>query len=210
MKDIIGFLSALEIEQWSSSSTIQEKIRKRFPEYTSKITVQRGASKKCLVFQDEDFVIKWATGDVDPENNEAVKEIEVYQDAKEKHLEQFFPKTELLAEINGVIFVKQEKIDFSCSRTPFRKCQKYDRIARTVSDHIFDKMASQIRKAGNINYSRDLDYTWGRMVISLYGKKVAKALCDFIIDHEINDLHGENLGYKNNKPVLLDFSGYDR
>lgn len=210
MKDIIGFLSALEIGQWSSSSTIQEKICERFPEYVSKIIVQRGASKKCLVFQDEVFVIKWATGDVDPMNNEVIKEIEVYQDAKEKHLEQFFPKTEFLAEIKGVIFVKQEKIDFSCSRTPFYKQQKYDRIARTVSDRIFNKMDSRIRNAGNTDYSRELNYTWGRMVISLYGKKVAKALCNFIIDHEINDLHGENIGYKNNKPVLLDFSGYDR
>lgn len=210
MKDIIGFLSALEIDRWDSRGDIQERIRDHFPECVSEITVKEGASKKCLVFQNENFVIKWASEDVDPENDEGIKEAEIYQDAKEKHLEQFFPKTELLAEINGVIFVKQEKIDFSCSCTPFFKSRKYDRIARTVSDHIFDKMASQIRKAGNTNYSRELDYTWGRMVISLYGKKVAKALCDFIIDHEINDLHGGNLGYKNNKPVLLDFSGYDR
>lgn len=57
-------------------------------------------------------------------------------------------------------------------------------------------------------YNRYLEDIWAKMVINLYGKKVAKALCEFVQENGINDLHNENIGYKNNRPVILDFSGY--
>lgn len=60
------------------------------------------------------------------------------------------------------------------------------------------------------DYNRELDSLWSRMVISIYGKKMCKSLCDFIRENKINDLHCHNLGYKNNKPIILDFSGYYR
>lgn len=59
-------------------------------------------------------------------------------------------------------------------------------------------------------YDRDLDTTWGKLVISLYGKQITKKLCKFIKEYKINDLHGANIGYKNGKPIILDFSGYYR
>ena len=30
------------------------------------------------------------------------------------------------------------------------------------------------------------------------------------IQNAINDLHDSNIGYNHNKPIILDFSGYDR
>ena len=59
-------------------------------------------------------------------------------------------------------------------------------------------------------FNRRLSREWAKLAISLYGKKTCKSLCDFIVEYGINDLHEENLGFKNNKPVILDFSGYYR
>ena len=30
------------------------------------------------------------------------------------------------------------------------------------------------------------------------------------VENAINDLHTSNIGYNHNKPIILDFSGYDR
>ena len=30
------------------------------------------------------------------------------------------------------------------------------------------------------------------------------------IENRINDLHESNIGYKNDRPIILDFSGFDR
>lgn len=48
------------------------------------------------------------------------------------------------------------------------------------------------------------------LVLTLYGKKLCRKLCAFIVENAINDLHTSNIGYNHNKPIILDFSGYDR
>ena len=48
------------------------------------------------------------------------------------------------------------------------------------------------------------------MALVIFGKKLVKSLCEFIVENDINDLHENNIGYKDNLPVILDFSGYKR
>ena len=57
---------------------------------------------------------------------------------------------------------------------------------------------------------RELNPLWASMAIVLYGKRKCKALCKFIIENSINDLHYSNIGYLKDKPIILDFSGYHR
>lgn len=52
--------------------------------------------------------------------------------------------------------------------------------------------------------------SWACMALTLYGKKLCRKLCAFIVENAINDLHTSNIGYNHNKPIILDFSGYDR
>ena len=173
------------------------------------ISCYQGASKLCLVFKKEDFVIKWTRDDPwESFNDEAMKECEIYQKAKEQGLEMFFPLTEFFGEINGIKFVMQEKIDYSCEDCPIITREKYKKISKTATEKIIDKMRNGFKI--NKGYDRDLDWLWASMVITLYGKKVCKKLCTFIKENEINDLHTSNLGYKNNHPIILDFSGYHR
>lgn len=173
------------------------------------VTVHGGASKVCLDFSHENFVIKW-TGETRGDYDEAMEEVEIYQKAVNAGLAVFFPATELFATINGVHFVKQEKVDFCVEEIPYHKEKKYAYQSRTASDRIVKKMQLSFNRACGHRYSRSLNTTWAKMALVVFGKKLVKSLCEFIIENGINDLHESNIGYKDNLPVILDFSGYKR
>lgn len=210
IEEVFDLLVDLNIENEDDEWTINKKIVKAGYDI-HKFSIYSGASKFCLVFKDTDFVLKWAREDEFHTYNEAVKEAEIYENAKCVGLECFFPKTKIFGEFNGIIFVAQEKIDFSVIHVPKTKDAKYDRIVRTTTNHIKDKMQKQFDEAcSNNKHARVLNKRWAGMVLSLYGKRKAKQLCQFIIKHQINDLHSDNLGYKNDRPIIFDFSGYSR
>lgn len=173
------------------------------------VTIHGGASKVCLNFIHENFVIKW-TGETRGDYDEAMEEVEIYKKAVNAGLAVFFPATELFATINGVHFVKQEKVDFCVEETPYHKEKKYAYQSRTASDRIVKKMQLSFNRACGHRYSRSLNTTWAKMALVVFGKKLVKSLCEFIIENGINDLHESNIGYKDNLPVILDFSGYKR
>ena len=170
--------------------------------------VADGASKMCIVLKEANFVIKWSTCfNYDDGFNEAYDEVLIYQKAVKAGLEMFFPKTEVFCIHNGVIFVIQEKIDFSALNTPNNKVDRYSHKTRTVSPAIVNKMDNCFFQ---MKRGRTLNPLWASMAIVLYGKRKCKALCKFIIENEINDLHGSNIGYLKDRPIILDFSGYHR
>lgn len=208
---IISFLNALGIDRDSNpwevvrnSKNLREK--GEFDEIGA-INVDDGASKICIVFKNFPFVIKWSPDGGD----EAMQEVSIYEDAVNCNIGFFFPKTELFYEHNGVSFVMQEKVDYSASEMYREKhCMTaVKRITKTPTDKIYQKVRGEFLRAG-CRYSRDLDEFWAKMAISLYGKKTVKSLCKFVVKHKINDLHSNNIGYKNLRPVILDFCGYHR
>ena len=207
IKRIAEILYTLDITNNMNYSDVLERIEDE--NLSNIISCHKGASKFCLVFKKEDFVIKWAYEDLwEPSKEEAMKECEIYKKAKEQGLEMLFPLTEFFGEINGIKFVMQEKIDYSCEDCSHITREKYKEISKTATEKIFTKMQKGFRI--NSCYDRNLDRLWASMVITLYGKKVCKKLCTFIQENRINDLHTSNLGYKKNRPIILDFSGYYR
>ena len=172
-------------------------------------SVYDGASKLCIVPKHADFVIKWSTTcyELSDDWDEALDEVSIYNKAVEAGLGMFFPKTEVFCVIDGITFVIQEKIDFSALNTPNNKADRYAYQTRTISPAIVEKMSDCFSR---LYRGRNLDFTWASMAIVLYGKKKCKALCRFVIENEINDLHRSNIGYLKNKPIILDFSGYHR
>ena len=170
--------------------------------------VTDGASKMCIILKDADFVIKWSTCfNHESGFDEAYDEVLIYQRAVKAGLEMFFPKTEVFCIHNGVIFVIQEKIDFSTYNIPISKENRYNSKTRTVSSAIVNKMDNYFFQ---MKRGRTLNPLWASMAIVLYGKRRCKALCKFIVENNINDLHGSNIGYLKDKPIILDFSGYHR
>lgn len=201
-ENIIKLLKTLDINSRHDAWEVSSILRKHG---YNDIKVADGASKICLIFPNTSFVVKWSTCGCE----EAMREVEVYQKAIDAHLEKFFPKTAFLVKLNDVNFVAQEKIDVTVSDLDFYARQHFQKISKTALDKIVYKMERQFKKAARY-CKRDLDPVWAKMALVLYGKRTCKALCDFIIENKINDLHESNIGYKNNRPIILDFSGYNR
>lgn len=208
---VIAYLTALNLSSNMDCYDVERQVDKvhvmDVADSVGPVKVSDGASKICLVFKTLPFVIKWNPYGY----GEAMQEVSIYQDAVKRGLEYFFPKTEFFFEYNGISFVAQEKIDFAADEvSSSREYSKFiQRVTKTPTHKIYEKMQREFNKAGS-SYRRTLDESWAKMVISLYGKNAAKALCKFIIDHQINDLHSSNIGYKNHRPIILDFSGYHR
>ena len=201
-ENIINLLKTLDINSRHDAWEVSSILRKHG---YNDIEVADGASKICLIFPNTSFVVKWSPCGYE----EAMREVEVYQKAIDAHLEKFFPKTAFLVKLNDVNFVMQEKIDVTVNNLDFYARQRFQKISKTALDKIVYKMERQFKKAARY-CKRDLDPVWAKMALVLYGKRTCKALCDFIIENKINDLHEYNIGYKNNRPIILDFSGYNR
>ncbi len=173
-------------------------------------SIHSGASKLCLCNDSGLYVCKWVT---DNRYNEAVQEAEVYAKAVDAGLADFFPKTEIAFEMNGMTFVFQEKVQYSVSSLPWAVRDKYTKQCKTSMDsskQIWHKMEREFRRAGNKDYSRDLDQLWACMALVIFGKKLCRKLCAFVVENAINDLHTSNIGFNHGKPIILDFSGYCR
>ena len=209
MKRILlaGNLSSSNDDSWS----VRRILEAATPDFTfHDYKIHSGASKLCLCNEDGEYVCKWVTDD---RYNEAVQEAKVYAKAVEAGLEKFFPYTEIAFETNGITFVFQEKVQYSASSLPCSFERKFSKQCQTSLDsekRIWKKMEKEFKRAGDKDYSRDLNKLWACMALSIYGKKLCQKLCAFIIENAINDLHDSNIGYNHNKPIILDFSGYDR
>lgn len=206
--ELKALLATLDITKNTKRRQVKELLADKGysePEYR----IQGGATKLCIVPKHADFVIKWSTSCLSNEEgyDEAYDEVLIYEKAVRAGLEMFFPKTEILCTIGGVNFVIQEKVDFSALSIPYIKENKYKYQTRTVSPIIIEKMDNCFYQ---MKRGRELDPLWASMAIVLYGKRKCKALCKFIIENSINDLHYSNIGYLKDKPIILDFSGYHR
>ena len=205
-KEIISFLRECNLSRSGDYWNMELGIRKTAKDMGIPIKTCDGATKICIIFKDEDFVVKFSFED--HKVDEAVKEAEIYQDAIENHLEMFFPYTKILTTIDDVTFVLQRKIDFSAAERSEKLAESYNKITQTVPDRIVDKVQAEFSKAHS-SFRRRINVEWVKMCVSIYGKRRVKQLCAFVIKHKINDLHSYNVGYYKNKPLILDFSGYD-
>ena len=206
--ELKALLATLDITKNTTRRKVKELLAdKGYSE--SEYRIQEGATKLCIVPKNADFVIKWSITYYEDSDDwdEALEEVSIYNKAVEAGLGMFFPKTEVFCVVNGITFVIQEKIDFSALNTPNSKESKYKYQTRTVSPIIIEKMDNCFYQ---MKRGRELNPLWASMAIVLYGKRKCKALCKFIIENSINDLHYSNIGYLKDKPIILDFSGYHR
>lgn len=209
MVTLIDAMMADKIKRWIVSMDIYsdwswEDVECRMEDSPFQVVLRDGASKICFVFENTNFVVKWSTCG----ESEAMQEVEYYEDAKAVNLDKFFPKTEYFFSHNGIDFVVQEKVHVQAGDIYGKSAQHLENIARTVPPKMVDKVQKELNKV--TGYTRHINTLWIACVLSLYGKKATKALCKFVQEHDINDLHGSNVGFKDNKPIILDFSGYHR
>ena len=212
MANLMDAVTADKIKMWLVSLDIRpsynwEDVETAMVDYGQSpfhVHVSDGASKICLVFDTMDFVIKWSTEG----ESEAMQEVNYYEEAKAQNLDKFFPMTEYFFSHNGVDFVVQEKISIQAEEVHGEYMEYLSHIGRTVPRSMIDKVQKDLNKVSG--YTRRINRIWIACLLSIHGKKATKALCKFVQEHDINDLHGANVGFKGNRPIILDFSGYHR
>lgn len=202
-EQVIQLIKELDIKPGQNIWDIEERVYDLLG--FSNVDCSRGASKECIIFKNEPFVIKWCKR---PHQDEAIKEVQIYERAMEAGVAKFFPPTASLCRHNGLTFIVQAKVDCSVSECDYETMNRYNERYHTASPKIMRKIQKCMYKASDSEYARHLNSTWMRACLVLYGKRAVKDLCDFIIAERINDLHEGNIGWKDGKPIILDFCGY--
>lgn len=202
-EQVIQLIKELDIKPGQNVWDIEDTLYERFG--YSNVDCSRGASKECIIFKNEPFVIKWCKY---CHQDEAVKEVQIYERAMQAGVAKFFPPTASLCCHNGLTFIIQTKVDCSVDGCDYKTMKQYKTRYRTASPKIMAKIQTCMYKASEGECARRLNTTWMMACLVLYGKRAVKDLCDFIIAERINDLHEGNIGWKDGRPVILDFCGY--
>lgn len=177
-----------------------------------------GATKGVLIFEQLGFVIKipFCRNSEDCEYNSTYGEYECcyftgadtdngwdyceaeankYERAEEEGLAQCFAKTKKIGDIDGYPIYMQEladiykSIDYQSSHT--------------------EEDSRQVSSICNSNNFYMFNLEWLSDAFHYYGEKVFHKLLEFIRTVGINDLHDGNIGYIENRPVLVDYSSFD-
>lgn len=221
-RDILNLFKKCDLENLSESN-FEEHVLAVLPDDNYKWMF--GASKLVLFFSDfPDFVVKIPfagthmrrkqaldTGAWNEENyiffpfegapycedswDYCESETILYESAKKFKVEEFFLETKFVGRSYGYPIYKQEKgISFSDS----------DRFSAAITV----EECSKAREMCSKSRIAQLPAKWVRDAIECYGEKRVKELLDFIHEKDLDDLHDDNLGYYNNKPIILDYSNF--
>ena len=147
-----------------------------------------------FIIPNRNYVLKFS---FDEDYDEARVETEIYNDAVLCGIERIFPETRVFyTNKYGITFYSQERITSSVGDDGAKPAVTFGK-ARENSSKATDKM-----------YYKPSSNLWAIKAYQVYGKRFMRKVADFTKKHRINDLHGGNIGYINNRPIILDFAGY--
>lgn len=121
-------------------------------------------------------------------------ELIIYNSAEEKELDQCFAKTSLIGKVKGYPIYQQEKAKIfghTCNESEYSK----------------EKTGSTEKKCKELDVN-NFNSCWLSDFIDYYGNELFVKFMLFLKEMRINDLHRDNLGYINGRPVLVDYSGF--
>ena len=214
---IAEHLCGYEDDPWQGLEEMPSELS-RFVE-----TFALGASKRVALFYDCDYVLKWdrvneETGDYD--FDEAGEEARLYSKAVKCGLGEIFPETFILmTNTNGVCFTIQKRIDFCYDDYKYTENKPTNNEKYKLLDCLLKKVfkekvgKEELDNAFDIwnKYSdRSVCTDWVALVVYFFGMQFFFNLMNFCKENAINDLHYGNIGFLNNKPIILDFCGYHR
>lgn len=159
-----------------------------------------GASKKVIIFHSLGFVLKFDNcGDSE-------REVDLYNAAINLGLKECFPETRLVCYHNGFQWTYQE-IARPCfeigRRTISERAESLKIDSRCLA--IISNIISDIPHCTRTDC---MDYKWLKLATHYFGYTFMGKLARFIQTNRINDLHRGNIGFINDRPVLIDFCGY--
>lgn len=175
----------------------------------------KGASKAVLVPKETNYVIKipftgyfeddWEKeeyvfynfeGAEDDENrwDYCLKEIHIYEKAKAANVEKVFLKTTYEGDVSDFPIYSQPKVSTFVED---------DWV--TCSNEELDSTRTKVRKK-NFNV---FSPTWLFHAFNYYGDDYIFRLLSFIKEEDISDLHDGNLGWIGDRPVIVDYAGFE-
>lgn len=160
------------------------------------VRVSYGATKLVLMNEYSNWVFKI------PFKNRKINycqiEAEIYEDARRENLDKFFAPCYFLENYDGARIYVMQRAEVS-----------YDKL---YSD-LFERLSSEGRtekEASDIVDEADSYSEFVNWLFPYYSEEPAEfdKFIDFLNCASINDLHSGNIGYINDRVVLIDYSGY--
>jgi hypothetical protein len=165
-----------------------------------KFGFDEGASKKVIIFHSLGFVLKFDNcGDSE-------REVDLYNAAIDLGLKECFPETKLVCYHNGFQWTYQE-----IARSYFevgRKTISEKAESLKIDSGCLAIISNIISDIPHCTRTDCMDYRWLKLAIHYFGYTLMGKLARFIQTNRINDLHRGNVGFINDRPVLIDFCGY--
>ena len=166
---------------------------------------RNGETKTVFLHDGWDFVIKVPNYYSYARHNYCQLEADNYKKACAYRVERVLLETALLCTLkNGIQLYVQ----------PRYTIDNNDYMDSPIHRHRLQKKCNTYRKpivskvAGEMYDGFRLNNLWLSRVIQLYGKRFMRSLEKWTQENRIGDLHDCNVGWVNNKPIILDYSGY--
>ena len=128
----------------------------------------------------------------------------IYNKAKANGLDTFFAEIEQIGKIKSIpIYVQRKAVIFEDVYYP------EDDEEENLNEHEISIFKTITTKYSDLVEDEYLPISWMKDFICSYGELAFDKLYNFLFDNNIQDLHSENIGYICEKPVLVDFSGFE-
>ena len=128
----------------------------------------------------------------------------IYNKAKANGLDTFFAEIEQIGKIKSIpIYVQRKAVIFEDVYYP------EDDEEENLNEHEISIFKTITTKYSDLVEDEYLPLSWMKDFICSYGELAFDKLYNFLSDNNIQDLHSENIGYICEKPVLVDFSGFE-
>ena len=128
----------------------------------------------------------------------------IYNKAKANGLDTFFAEIEQIGKIKSIpIYVQRKAVIFEDVYYP------EDDEEENLNEHEISIFKTITTKYSDLVEDEYLPLSWMKDFICSYGELAFDKLYNFLSDNNIQDLHSENIGYIRERPVLVDFSGFE-
>ena len=128
----------------------------------------------------------------------------IYNKAKANGLDTFFAEIEQIGKIKSIpIYVQRKAVIFEDVYYP------EDDEEENLNEHEISIFKTITTKYSDLVEDEYLPMSWMKDFICSYGELAFDKLYNFLSDNNIQDLHSENIGYICERPVLVDFSGFE-
>lgn len=161
-----------------------------------------GETRWCFWFDDCDMVIKIPRFDHGRDFDYCQRELHNYEKARIYRVERILLPIEYIGEYGAVRVYLQPRFTYSHDDM---SAGKHNTLRKKLNN--IPNRSKALTSSLNNLYSW-VDREWYARVLQLYGKKFLASFEKFSIEAKLNDLHDGNIGWRNGRPIILDYAGY--